>query len=73
MNTLIINEKFAHSALAGSNIFVKEQFPKEIETEIKRLYGPAKEAWKNPENRVHLVKDTLYINGKRFCTIKQTK
>ena len=44
MNTLIINEKFAHSALAGSNIFVKEQFPKEIETEIKRSYGPAKEA-----------------------------
>ena len=34
--------KSAHSALAGSNIFVKEQFPKEIETERKRLYGPAR-------------------------------
>ena len=38
--------KSAHSALAGSNMCVKE-----IETERNRLYGPAKEARENPEDK----------------------
>ncbi|WAR28630.1 hypothetical protein MAR_014334, partial [Mya arenaria] len=57
----------AHSSLGGTDYYVKEQFPPEIESERKLLYGPAREARENKENKVRLVKDKLYINGQRYA------
>lgn len=50
---------------------MKEQFPQEIETKRKPLYNIAKEARKNPNNKVRLVRDKLYINNKQYFAGQQ--
>lgn len=42
---------------------VKEQFPAEMEEKRKILYGEAKRARQNANNKVRLVRDKLYVNG----------
>ena len=45
---------------------VREQFPYEIEQRRKQLYPVMKHYKKNKNNKVVLVRDKLYINGKRY-------
>lgn len=45
---------------------VKEQFPPEIEEKRKLLYAEAKQARQNSNNKVRLVRDKLYVNGKQI-------
>ena len=52
--------------LQGSRYGVREHFPAEIEEKRKQLYGEAKIARQNESNKVRLVRDKLYINGKQF-------
>lgn len=52
--------------LIGSRFRVKEHFPPEIEESRKRLYGEAKIARQNVNNRVKLVRDKLFVNGQQF-------
>ena len=56
----------APEKLMGSRFRVKEHFPQEIEEKRKLLYGPAKAARQNTNNKVTLVRDKLYVNGKQF-------
>ena len=50
----------------ASKFKIREQFPKEIEDRRKMLY-PAKYRLKNnPNNRVNLVRDKLYVNGRLY-------
>jgi hypothetical protein len=56
----------APSTLKGTDYFVKEQFPPEIENKRKSLYSVAKDARKNPGNKVRLVRDKLFINNKLY-------
>ncbi|KAK3084896.1 hypothetical protein FSP39_020969 [Pinctada imbricata] len=48
--------------LKGSNYWVKEQFPVEIEQRRKALYPIMKEE-RRKKNKVKLVRDRLFING----------
>jgi hypothetical protein len=48
--------------LKGSNIWVNEQFPPEIEEKRRKLYPALRKARKN-KKRVKLVVDRLYIEG----------
>ena len=52
--------------LMGTRFRVKEHFPPEIEETRKRLYGEAKIARQNANNRVKLVRDKLFVNGQQF-------
>ena len=56
-----------HSTLANSSrvskFRVREQFPKEIEERRKMLYPAMYRLKANPNNRVSLVRDKLYVNG----------
>ena len=52
----------AAETLRGSNFGIREQFPKTIEEKRKVLYPVAKQARKNTENKVRLIRDKLYIN-----------
>ena len=45
---------------------IREQFPKVVEDKRKLLYPEMKKAKLNPENKVRLVKDKLYINKSEF-------
>lgn len=56
----------APQCLIGSRYRVKEHFPYEIEDKRKQLYGEAKRARQNSNNKVRLVRDKLYINGEEF-------
>lgn len=56
----------APRTLLGTNYSVNEQFPAEIEDRRKRLYPVAKNARRDPNNRVRLVRDKLFINGKQY-------
>ena len=61
--------------LTGNRYRVKEQFPSEIEERRKLLYGEARSARQNRNNRVKLVRDKLYINGRQYvpgCRIIRT-
>ena len=53
----------APSKLQGKKYGVNEQFPKEIEETRKTLYGEMKKAKRNPENKVRMVRDKLYVNN----------
>ena len=48
--------------LKGKRFGVNEQYPKEIEEVRKTLYGEMKCAKRNPQNRVKLVRDKLFVN-----------
>lgn len=56
----------AAQRLIGTRFRVKEQYPTEIEDRRKLLYGEAKTARQNPNNKVKLVRDKLFINGRQF-------
>ena len=56
----------APRTLLGTNYSVNEQFPAEIEERRKQLYAVAKNARRDPNNRVRLVRDKLFINGKEY-------
>lgn len=45
---------------------VREQFPKVIEERRKNLYPVMKQARRNKENKVRLVRDKLYINNVEY-------
>ena len=49
--------------LARTGYSIQEQFPKKIQDERKKLYPVMNEAKRNGQ-RVSLIKDKLYINGK---------
>ena len=52
----------ARDTLKGKPFGIREQFPKVIEQKRKALYPIAKEARKNPDNKVRLVRDRLFVN-----------
>ena len=45
---------------------VREQFPKEIEDRRKLLYSAMYRLKANSQNRVNMVRDKLYVNGKLY-------
>ena len=49
--------------LIGKPYGIREQFPTEVEEKRKLLYPAAKMARRNPNNKVRLVRDKLYVNG----------
>ena len=53
----------APNVLVNTGYGVREQFPQEIDEKRKLLYPIAKKARQNPENKVRLVRDRLYVNG----------
>lgn len=55
----------APQKLKGSNVWVNEQFPPEIEERRKKLY-PIMRLAKRDGKRVRLVKDLLYVNGELY-------
>lgn len=57
----------APKKLKGSNIWVNEQFPPEIEEKRKTLYPVMRTARKNG-HRVKLVRDSLYIDGRLYVS-----
>ena len=56
----------APKRLIGSRFRVKEHFPPEIEEKRKLLYNDANMARRNPNNRVKIVRDKLYVNDRQF-------
>ena len=48
--------------MKGKPFGIREQFPKLIEQKRKALYPIAKEARKNPDNKVRLVRDRHFVN-----------
>ena len=52
--------------LVGNGYRVREHFPAEIKDRRKQLYGEAKGARQNENNKLGLVRDKLYRNGKQF-------
>ncbi|XP_062577804.1 uncharacterized protein LOC134239653 [Saccostrea cucullata] len=57
--------KRAPLRLKGSNIWVNEQFPPEVEEKRRKLYPVMRKAMKN-NKRVKLVVDKLYIDGEMY-------
>lgn len=58
--------QLASKELKDSNFWIKEQYPKEMEDKRKILYPVANDARKNPENKVRLVRDKLFINHEQY-------
>ena len=50
----------------ASKFKIREQFPKEIEDRRKMLYPAMYRLKNNPNNRVNLVRDKLYVNGRLY-------
>ena len=50
----------------NSTYRVREQFPKEIEDRRKVLYSALYRLKSNPQNRISLVRDKLYVNGQLY-------
>ena len=57
--------KQAPQTLKGSDVWVQEQFPPEIEQRRKALY-PVMSAERKKKKKVSLVRDTLYIDGVKY-------
>ena len=55
----------AAQKLSGSNVWVNEQFPPEIEERRKKLYPVMRQA-KKDKKRTKLVRDILYIEGEVY-------
>ncbi|MEW8545900.1 MAG: hypothetical protein AB2693_20450, partial [Candidatus Thiodiazotropha sp.] len=45
---------------------IREQFPPEMEDKRRQLYPVMRKYQENPNNRVALVRDRLYINGEQY-------
>ena len=56
----------APTTLRNKKFGVNEQYPKEIEETRKSLYGEMKRASRNPDNKVRMVQDRLYVNDVRI-------
>ena len=56
----------APTTLRNKKFGVNEQYPKEIEETRKTLYGEMKRAKRNPDNKVRMVRDRLYVNDVRI-------
>ena len=56
----------APEMLRDTHFGIREQYPEEYERRRKVLYPKMKAAKNNPDNRVRMVKDTLYINNEKF-------
>ena len=56
----------APTTLRGKRFGVNDQFPKEIETKRKVLYGVMKKAKRDPNNKVRLVRDKFFINNVQY-------
>ena len=56
----------APTFLKNTKFGVREQYPDEYERRRKVLYPKMKAAKSDPENKVRLVKDTLYINKEKY-------
>lgn len=56
----------APSALRNTNFGVREQYPDEYEKRRKVLYPTMKSAKQNSDNKVRMVRDTLYINNDMY-------
>ena len=56
----------APRTLEGTKYGVREQFPREVEIKRKVLYPMFKRVKQNPQNRVRLFRDRLYINGELY-------
>ena len=63
----------APDALYGTKYGVREQYPQEIEEKRKLLYPEAKKARQNKDNKVRLVRDKLYVNGKEVTMETNSK
>ena len=55
----------APAKLINTEYGVREQYPDEYEWRRKVLYTEMKVAKSNPQHRVRMVKDTLYINNEK--------
>ncbi|MCG8047155.1 MAG: hypothetical protein N0E48_16250, partial [Candidatus Thiodiazotropha endolucinida] len=53
----------AKDTLKGKKYGIREQFPRQIEIKRKQLYPIAKEARKNTNNKVRLIRDRLFVNN----------
>ena len=56
----------APSTLRNTNFGVREQYPDEYEKRRKVLYPTMKSAKQNSDNKVRMVRDTLYINNDMY-------
>ena len=56
----------APETLKNTPYGVREQYPEEYERRRKVLYPKMKHAKQNKDNKVRLVKDTLYINNEKY-------
>ena len=56
----------APEMLRNTPFGIREQYPEEYERRRKVLYPKMKAAKNNPDNRVRMVKDVLYINNEKF-------
>lgn len=52
---------------------IREQFPPEMEQNRKRLYPLMRQYQQNPQNRVALVRDKLYINGEQYMPPRENE
>ncbi|WAR03670.1 hypothetical protein MAR_010228 [Mya arenaria] len=60
-----------YSAEVGRVPKMKEQYPKDMEDKRRQLYSVADEARKDTNNKVVLIRDKLFINGKLYTDITQ--
>ena len=56
----------APKTLRNKEFGVREQFPKSVEIKRRKLYPEMKRARENPNNKIRLVRDKLYVNGREF-------
>ena len=56
----------APKTLRNTEFGVREQFPKSVEIKRRKLYPEMKRARENPDNKIRLVRDKLYVNGREF-------
>ncbi|KAK3105279.1 hypothetical protein FSP39_021534 [Pinctada imbricata] len=52
--------------LKGSNMGINEQYPASIEDKRRELYPVMKNLKRNPNNKVRLVRDKLFVNGQLY-------
>lgn len=58
--------------LKHTNYWVKDHYPQEIEERRKQLYQAAKTARQDPNNKVRLVRDKLFINNRQYFPAENT-
>ena len=56
----------APTKLRDTEFGVREQFPKSVELKRRKLYPEMKRARQNPQNKIRLVRDKLYVNDQEY-------